>query len=106
MKNLMFLLALAASLGGCGKSAAPADPAHAVAEQTCKATIEARATNSKSVAYLNHDAPVSKNAKGQLVVTLKVSAKNEIGMASTMLATCTVSADGKTLADIAVKDTR
>lgn len=104
MKKLMFLCALA--LAGCDKAAAPASPLDAGARRICMDTIEARAINRNSVAYIGGDAPVTKNAKGQLSVALKFSAKNEIGMASTMVAQCTVSADGKTLVDIAVRETR
>lgn len=104
MKKLLFLLAIA--LTACGKSATPASPLDAAARRTCMDTIESRAINRNSVAYISDDIPVAKNAKGQLEVSLKFSAKNEIGMASTMLAKCTVSPDGKTLVEIAVKETR
>ena len=104
MKIAIFLLA--AILAGCGKTSTPADPVDALAIGTCKATIEARATNSKSIAYLGDDLPVTKAANGQRTVSLKFSAKNEIGMPSTMLAACTVTPDGKSLLNIAVKDTR
>jgi hypothetical protein len=101
------LLALAAfTLAACGKSAAPDSPLDAAARQTCKNTIEARAINRKTVVYLDDDQPVAKTAKGELEVPLKFSAKNEIGIASTMQARCTVSADGKALVAIAVKDAR
>lgn len=102
MKKLMVICALA--MTGCGKSAAPVNPLDAVARRTCMDTIEARAINRNSVSYLSNDAPASKNAKGQLNLAIKFSAKNEIGMASTMQAQCTVSPDGKTLVDIAVKE--
>jgi len=104
MKKLILLAAVA--LAACGKTAAPDSPQDAAARQTCKNTIEARAINRSTVAYLGDDKPVAKNAKGELDVSLKFSAKNEIGIASTMQAQCTVSADGKTLVAIAVKDSR
>ena len=103
MKKLILICALI--LSACGKAGAPVDPLDAVAARTCKDTIEARATNSKSISYLGEET-VAKAANGQRNVTLKFSAKNEIGMASTMLAACTVTADGKSLLNIAVKDTR
>lgn len=103
MKTLLLLLAIA--LAGCGKSG-PTDPLHAAARQTCTKTIESRAINPKSIAYLSDDPAVVKNAKGQLEASIKFSAKNEIGGASTMIATCTVSADGQNLVDIAVKTIR
>ena len=102
MKKLLFLCALA--LAGCSKSSAPASPLDTAARRTCMDTIEARAINRNSVAYRSDDPAVSKDAKGQLAVSIKFSAKNEIGMATTMVAKCTVSADGKTLVDIAVKE--
>ena len=104
MKSLMVLLALA--LAACGKVGAPADPLDAAARRTCMNTIESRAVNRDSLAYLENDTPAVKNAKGQLELSIKFSAKDEIGKASTMLARCIVSADGKTLAEIAVKDSR
>lgn len=104
MKKLILLLAV--FLSACGKTAAPADPVDTLAIRTCKDTIESRATNSKSVTYPGDELPVTKAANGQRNVTLKFTAKNEIGMASTMLAACTVSPDGKSLLNIAVKDTR
>ncbi|MES2017699.1 MAG: hypothetical protein V4484_14505 [Pseudomonadota bacterium] len=104
MKKLMLLCALA--LAGCGKSAPTDSPLQAAARHTCMDTIEARAINRNSVAYIADGTPVTKNSKGQLAVSLKFSAKNEIGMASSMQAQCTVSADGKTLVDIAVKESR
>ena len=102
MKKLLFVCAIA--LAGCGKTAAPVSALDAAARRTCMNTIEARAINRSSVAYGSDNAPVAKNAKGQLLVALKFSAKNEIGMATAMLAQCTVSADGATLVEIAVKD--
>jgi hypothetical protein len=104
MKKLMFVFAIV--LAGCGKTAAPVSPLDAAAARTCMDTIEARAINRKSVSYNSDPAPASKNAKGQLEVGIKFSAKNEIGMASSMQALCTVSPDGKTLVDISVKETR
>lgn len=106
MKKLIYLSALTATaLAGCDKVSAPADPLHAAARQTCVRTIESRAINAKTLSYID-DPVIAPNAKGQLEVTLKFSAKNEIGKASTMLAKCTVSADGKSLVEIAVKDSR
>ena len=102
--KVMFLLVVA--LAGCGKSAAPVSPLDAAARRTCMDTIESRAINRKSVSYSGEDPAVAKDAKGQLDVSIKFSAKNEIGMASTMVAKCAVSADGKRLVDIAVKETR
>lgn len=101
-------VALAGSLAACGKAQAPANPVDEVARTTCKQTIEARATNPKSISYQSDDnKPVGHtNADGKLDVVIKFSAKNELGMASYLLATCRVSADGKTLVDIAVKDSR
>lgn len=104
MKKLMLLLVVA--LSACGKSAPPASPLDTAARRTCMDTIESRATNRDSISYLGDDPAVAKNAKGELAVSIKFSAKNEIGMASTMTAACTVSADGKTLVDIAVKAAR
>ncbi len=104
MKRLMFLLAI--GLAGCGKSAGPASPLDAAARQTCMDTIESRAVNRKSISYLSDDPAVAKDAKGQLEVAIKFSAKNEIGRATTMVANCTVSPDGKSLVGIAVKDSR
>ena len=104
MKKLMFLFAL--TLAGCGKSAAPADPLEAAARSTCMATIESRAINRNSISYSADGARAGKNAKGQIEIDLKFSAKNEIGMASTMLAHCVVSPDGKALVDISVKEPR
>lgn len=102
MKTLMVLCALV--LAGCGKTAPPLGPLDAAARKTCTDTIESRATNRSSVHYIGEDPAVAKNARGELEASVKFSAKNEIGIASTMLAKCTVSADGKTLVNIAVKD--
>jgi hypothetical protein len=104
MKKLVFLLPVV--LVACGKASAPADPLHEAAIATCKNTIESRAVNRNSITYIANDTPVSKDAKGQLNVSIKFSAKNEIGMASTMLAQCVVSPDGKSLVDIAAKESR
>ena len=104
MKSLMVLLALA--LTACGKVGAPADPLDAAARRTCMNTIESRAVNRDSLAYIENETPAVKNAKGQLDLSIKFSAKDEIGKASTMLARCIVSPDGKTLAEITVKDSR
>ena len=103
MRYLTSLL-LAFALAACGKAGMPSDPLHAVAVQTCKNTIESRATNRKSLDYLSVD--VTPAAPGKLNVAIDLSAKNEIGMASRLQARCTVSADGKSLLDIAVKDVR
>ena len=104
MKKLMLLLAIAVT--ACGKTAAPVSPLDAAARRTCMDTIESRAIDRKTVAYSSDDPAVAKDPKGQLVVSIKFSAKNEIGMASTMQAKCTVSPDGKSLVDIAVKEGR
>lgn len=99
---LCMLLALA----GCDKTT-PDTPQEAQARQTCKSTIEARATKPESVAYPGDPLPVGHSKpNGQLDVTIHVSAKNEIGMASPLVANCVVSADGKTLVDIQVKNKR
>jgi hypothetical protein len=98
MKYLTLLLAVL-SLASCGKTGAPSDPLHAAAINTCKGTIEARAINRKTIDYRTVDVKPGAN---QLVVSIDFSAKNEIGMASTMLARCVTSADGKVLVDIAV----
>ena len=104
MKKLILLIAVIMS--ACSKTAAPVAPVDALAKRTCKDTIASRATNSKSVSYPGDEMPVTKTVNGQRIVSLKFSAKNEIGMASTMLAACTVSPDGKSLLNIAVKDSR
>jgi len=104
MKKLIILAAIV--LAGCGKTGGALTPLDAAARKTCTDTIEARATNAKSVSYMNKDPAITKDAQGQLLVSIEFSAKNEIGMASRMVAKCTVSADGKTLVDIAVKDNR
>jgi hypothetical protein len=104
MKNILLLSAIL--LTACGKTAAPVDPLHAAAQRTCMNTIESRAVNRNSVSYTGDNPAVTKDAKGQLEVSIKFSAKNEIGMASSMQARCLVSPDGKTLVDIAVKEGR
>ena len=104
MKKVMFLLVLA--VAGCGKTSAPLSPLDAAARKVCTDIIESRAINGNSIAYLDQDPAIAKNASGQLAVTVKFSAKNEIGAASTMTARCTVSPDGKTLVDVAVKEGR
>ena len=104
MKQLIFILAVA--LAGCGKTAAPLNPLDAAARQTCTSTIESRAVNRNSISYPGDDPAIAKAANGQLEVTVKFSAKNEIGSASTMTAKCSVSADGKSLVAIAVKEGR
>ncbi len=98
MKYLTLLLAVS-TLAACEKTQAPSDPLHAAAVNTCKATIESRAVNRKTLDYLSVDV---KPGTGQLVATIDFSAKNEIGMASRMLARCVTSADGKSVVDIAV----
>lgn len=100
--KLLTLLLVTLALSSCGKLRS--DPLHAAAEQTCKNTIEGRAINRKTVDYSSVD--VKPGQKGQLNVAINFSAKSEIGYASFMLANCTVSADGKTLVGIAVKETR
>ena len=107
MKKLTPLFLLLA-LAGCGKPDAPVNPADAAARRTCMDTIEARATNRKSISYTDSDpAPVGRTGpNGELDVTIKFSAKNELGMASNLLAKCRLGADGKTLIDINVKDSR
>jgi hypothetical protein len=106
MKKLVIVAVLA--LGACGKTAAPLSPLDVAARRTCMDVIESRAVSRESVTYLNDGASqaATKRPDGQLSVAVKFSAKNEIGMASTLLATCVVSADGKKLVDIAVKDSR
>ena len=101
MKKLMCVMVIA--LTACGKTSAPESPLDAAARRTCMDTIESRAISRKSVSYLSNDTPVAKKANGQLEVSIKFSAKNETGMASTMQAKCTVSPDGKSLVNIAVK---
>lgn len=104
MKKLMLLAVIA--LAGCGKTGESLSPLDTAARRTCMDTIESRATNAKSVNYTNKDPAIAKDAKGQLQVSIDFSAKNEMGMASRMVANCLVSADGKTLVDIAVKENR
>jgi hypothetical protein len=103
MKYLTLLLAVL-TLAACGKSQTPSDPLHAAAVRTCKDIIEVRAVNRKTLDYRTVD--VAPAANGQLAASINFSAKNEIGIASTMLARCVTSADGKTLVEITVKDSR
>lgn len=104
MKSIPLVM-LALSVVACSSKEA-VNPVDALARQTCKNTIESRATNRDSVAY-GDEAPVGRGkANGQLDVTVKFSAKNEIGMASHIIASCVVSADGKTLVSIATKEGR
>ena len=103
-KSLMVLLALA--LTACGKVGAPADPLDAAARRICINTIESRAVNRDWLAYIENDTPAVKNAKGQLHLSIKFSVNDEIGKASTMIARCIVSPEGKTLAAITLKDSR
>ncbi len=98
--KFLTLMAAVFGLAACDKAQAPSDPLHAVALQTCKGNIESRAINRKTVNYLATS--VAPEA-GKLVASLTFSAKNEIGSASTMVARCVTSADGKTLVDILVK---
>lgn len=106
MNKVVIFMAMATTLAGCGKSAAPVSPLDAAARRTCMDTIEARATNAKSVSYNSEDPAVAKDAQGQLDVSIAFSAKNEMGMASRMVAKCLVSPDGKTLVNIAVQEKR
>ncbi|UOD30097.1 hypothetical protein INH39_32940 [Massilia violaceinigra] len=107
MMNKLTLLPIILALAACGKPAVPDTPLEAAARRTCMDTIEARATNPKSIAYFTDmPSPVTHGAGGQMEVAIKLSAKNEAGSAVTMLTTCKVSADGKALVDIAVKDSR
>ena len=109
MKNIALLLSVSV-LASCGKTGAPAadaSPLDAAARRVCMDTIEGRAIKRDSISYIDGAAvPVVHGANGQLEVTLKFSAKNEIGMASTLVARCLVSADGKKLVDINVKEGR
>lgn len=105
--NKLTLLPIILALAACGKTAVADTPLEAAARRTCMDTIEARATNAKSIVYLTDSPnPVTPGAGGQLAVPVKFSAKNELGSAVTMQASCKVSADGKTLVDIAVKESR
>lgn len=101
------LLCILFALTACGKSGPADTPVEAAARRTCMDTIESRAINKKTVTYLGPDTAVGHSEpNGQLEVSIKFSAKNEIGMASTVMATCTVSADGKSLVAIRSKNTR
>jgi hypothetical protein len=96
------LILLALALTACSKQANE-NPLDSVARRTCMDTIESRATNRDSVAY-SDAMPVGRSKpNGQMDVTVKFSAKNEIGMASQIIANCVVSADGKTLVSIVTK---
>lgn len=106
MRKITVLAAIAIALVGCSKSAPTETPVEAAARKVCMNTIESRATNPKSISYIANDAPITKDAAGKLGVTIKFSAKNEMNASSTMLANCTVSADGNTLDGIVVTETR
>lgn len=101
MKYLTLLPAMLV-LAACGKSQTPADPLHAAAVRTCKDTIEARAVNRKTLDYRSVSVAPAPAPAGQLIATIDFSAKNEIGIATTMLARCVTSADGKSLVEIGV----
>lgn len=104
LKTLPLIL-LASALTACSQQT-PSNPLDAVARRTCMDTIEARATNRTSVAY-GDEQPVGRTkANGQLDVKIKFSAKNEIGMASHIIANCVISADGKSLVTILTKEGR
>ena len=105
MKKLMLLLPVLL-MAACGKTQAPDNPVDAAVRRTCMNTIESRAINRKSISYQSDDGrpPVTRNGKGNLEVSIKFSAKNEIGLASSLMAKCSVSPDGKSLAEIAVTD--
>jgi hypothetical protein len=105
MKYLTLLFAML-TLAACEKLQAPSDPLHAAAVRTCKDTIESRAVNRKTLDYRKVDVAPGTAPGAQLIATINFSAKNEIGIASTMLARCVTSADGKTLMEITVKDSR
>ncbi|RSZ56328.1 hypothetical protein HF313_22615 [Massilia atriviolacea] len=105
--NKLTLLPLILALAACGKPGVPDTPLEAAARRTCSATIEARATNPKSIAWLGDTpTPVKHGANGQMEVAITFSAKDALGTAVSMLAICQVGADGKTLVNIAVKDSR
>ena len=107
MMNKLTLLPLLLALAACGKPGVPDTPLEAAARRTCTDTIDARATNPKSITWLTDTpGPVKHGANGQMEVAVKFSAKDELGTAVTMLATCQVGADGKTLVNILVKDSR
>lgn len=106
MKTITPLLLLL-TLAACGKTPTPASPLDTAARRTCMDVIESRAVNRNSIAYESKDeTPVVHQANGELDVSIKFSAKNEIGSASSLQAQCRVSADGKTLVDIKVQDRR
>ena len=101
MKRLILLLAVL-TLAACGKAQTPADPLHAAAVRTCKDTIEGRAVNRNTVDYHSVTVAPAAGPGGKLLATIDFSAKNEIGMATSMQARCVTSADGKALLDIGV----
>ncbi len=92
------LLAAVLALSACDKLPAPANALHAAAIKTCKQPVEARAVNPRTLAYLS--TAVVPTANGQLDVTMRVSARNEIGTPFTLQAKCVVSGDGKSLVGI------
>ena len=105
MKKLLFLSLIA--LAGCSKTGTTDSPLDVAARRTCMDTIESRAINKNSISYHSEDnKPVNKASDGKLDMTLKFSAKNEQGMASNLIARCVVSADGKTLINIDVREGR
>lgn len=107
MKKLMLLLPVLL-VASCGKTQAPESPLDAAARRTCMDTIESRAISRKSISYQSEGerSPVTKSGNGNLEVSIKFSAKNEIGLASSLMAKCIVSPDGNSLVDISVKDSR
>lgn len=103
MKKLLLLSLVA--LAGCSKMGDAETPLEAAARRTCMDTIESRAVNKNSISYRDDKkSPVNKASDGQLDLTLKFSAKNEQGMASNLIARCVVSADGKKLVNIDVRE--
>jgi|GEM_PF-3219952 len=106
MKKLLLLPLIV--LAGCSKMGAAESPLDLAARRTCMDTIESRAINKNSISYRDDDkkSPVHKASDGQLDLTLKFSAKNEQGMASSLIARCVVSADGKKLVNIDVREGR
>jgi len=104
--NKVFLLSLIC-LAGCGKLSAADSPLESAARRTCMDTIESRAVNKNSISYnTDHKSRVNIASDGKLDLTLKFSAKSEQGMASSLVARCVVSADGKKLVDIDVREGR
>lgn len=106
MKKLLLLPLIV--LAGCSKTGAADSPLEIAARRTCMDTIESRAINKNSISYRDDDkkSAVHKASDGQLDLTLKFSAKNEQGMASSLIARCVVSADGKKLINIDVREGR